>query len=223
MKAFILLSIIVFSFSAQAARREVSGILRYVNGTGWTLLNTSDGHGSENVASITSQTGSVVVNFSFTATEVKYFGVDSDDAYTLNGIHAGASIGANSATIYFSQESKTISTYVYYNGSSWQLVDPTGAFSIGNFSNGVLSLNHTSIRDSCVNVEPRDGGYDAWFKWLGATSTEIVFYSSPGVIATTPSTNMKAVVSRCQSARELTSAEMDVPGSALLFNGVFED
>lgn len=99
----ILLSLILFAaIAAEAAPRQVSAVLRNTGG-GWFAINDAD-HRPMGLASVTSNSTGITLNFSFTAKTVRYFMVTVDETFaTQRALVCGASVGLNYAVIMCSQ------------------------------------------------------------------------------------------------------------------------
>lgn len=79
---------------------DVSGTIRWVNNTTWTVLNDA-GHTPEGIASVQMMTDRVRVHFTFTATKVSSFQATPDEAFASADVRVGASVSYAYADIYF--------------------------------------------------------------------------------------------------------------------------
>jgi hypothetical protein len=186
----------------------VAGAIRNVGGTDyWQPINDT-GHSPVNIASVTTSTSQITVNFSVTGAKVITSSVVTDEVMAANAYFAGASVGLSSMNIWINRG--TIADYIYYNGSSF--VSAGSKMSPGTLSEGgTLTLTHDSIpgfgvsamvRESPLAVAIGPGG-------PGATTTPLQFRDAAGTLLTTPMTDMKVFVTR--SGQGTTNPQIALP------------
>lgn len=79
---------------------DVSGTIRWVNSTTWTVLNDT-GHTPTGISSVQLLPAAVRVNYDFTATKVSSCQVTPDEGFTSIDVRVGASVGFTKLDVYF--------------------------------------------------------------------------------------------------------------------------
>lgn len=204
--------------------RTLHCIIRYTGGS-WQFIDTAS-HTHQGVTTVTTGASAAIVNFNFTATNVGYLSVTTDETYALAGIMAGASVGLSSATINFSQVAKEVSGKLSYNGSTWDVTDGTNGLAVNAFSSGSLTLDHDTVSETCIGVSGDDQGYIPVISSSSTTQTVIKWINpTTGAVVTTADTNMVAYFRRGINGygnKQLTSAEVGAISGNFWISGLFE-
>lgn len=180
----------------------VAGVIRNFNdGQGWRLITSSDAanHSNLNIASVTSDTTQIYVNFGGSlATNVLSVVATPDETLAQAGFIMGSSVTTSQAIIKLAKYSE-IADFVSYSGSAWQSMQ--GVFGSFSYSAGVLTMTNTAVQTNDKGIvgqaTPRGDTYDVGLESLSATQTQLKFFArSGGALATVADANMKAYVSR---------------------------
>jgi hypothetical protein len=200
--------------------KVVAGVMRNT-GSGWALINDGS-HPALNVASITDNSTSITINFSFTSKGVVSFVATPDETMALDNVFMGASVGFSSATLQLSS-AKEIGGYIAWNGSAWTTLGATGLTSFA-FSGGILTITHEAVinTDSIyASVNTRNGENVSSIGSVGNTTTQVYFRDYAGALITTENTDMRIYFSRSSGGR-LNPENYTKAGSNIWFYGMFE-
>ena len=178
--------------NADAKHKLVTCALRNTAGV-WAVID-NDTHRPINVASVTSDTSKITVTYNFTASKVCGFACGPDETYIADDITFGASVGVSAANIY-ARISKTISGYISYGGSAWDISKAPGVVS-AVWDTDKLVITHGSLYQDIPNiynasVTHRGGVHVAELGGVGPEYINVEFYDFTGTKITTPNTNMK--------------------------------
>lgn len=162
------------------------------SGGGWGLITTSQ-HAPLNVASVTNDTQSITINYSFVGKNVVSLVAVPDETFVQAGYNFGSSVNVDKAFIYISAVNTPVAGYVSYNGSSWTVANTQGGLSFGSFdASGNLVLNHNSMAGtSPIAVHSIGSPYLVKVIADSTSSTILQFTDYNGNPITTPDTNMK--------------------------------
>lgn len=205
----------------------VAGVMRN-DGTGWQALDDTI-HRHANVESTTTGASSITVNFpSLGAKKVVSWVCTPDETLTKAGYACAASVSLTTAEITLSRFTP-MADYVQYNSTNgWTSLN--GVFRNLTFSNGTLTMEHDPIGGSNFmdfQVTSRGDALASGSAQAGGstqTVTKIDFRDYTGALITTPSSALRAYVSRGSSGpvdpTTLTSTRY--PASNIWFQGIFE-
>lgn len=88
------------SAPAESSGPDVSGTIRWVNSTTWTVLDDA-GHTPTGIASVQVMADRVRVNYTFTAEKVSSFQATPDESFASADVRVGASVGLSYTDVFF--------------------------------------------------------------------------------------------------------------------------
>lgn len=204
--------------------RIVSGVIRNT-GTGWAPIIDADHQGDMNVTSVTNDNAAITVNFGITVKKIIGFVAVPDETYAQKGVMFGSSVGKSSAIIYPVRNGRSISGYITYDGTNWVIAaGATGNIAVTGFNttNGILSITHDDVGDSHGGAVTGRDGSRPQFGSIGPATTDIKFYDNAGTAILTPTTAMKAFVTRSAGIRQLNPNNLTETSGNIWFMGIFE-
>jgi hypothetical protein len=145
----------------------------------WQTINDANHH-PVGISSVTTSPTAVTLNYDFTTTGVGSILVVADESMGPYGVSAGCSVGTTSAVMQISRD--RIADYVYYNGVTW--VSLSNVFTNMTFdtATGKLLLTHDAIGGAVGFATARNGAVAAQIDGTTATTTEVLWRSTPQVI-----------------------------------------
>lgn len=208
--------------------RTISGVIR---STGTDFAAISDAaHAPVGISTVVADGTKIRVTYDFVGANVTSLVCGVDETYAQRGFICGASVTANYADITLVKMGG-VADYVYYNGTVW--VSHTGAFSSLVYTAGSLVLTHPNVYGNTAgaagsplsgSVTARDGSYIAGFGGGHTSSTTVIqFRDYTGALITTPTTNMKAYVTRSGPMDIAPNGPLaNVSGANIWIHGVME-
>ena len=212
----------------------VAGVIRQTTQAGgWEIIipdpgNPASNHVPINLDNVTkSLADRIVIQYgALGAVGTGSLVVVTDETYAGMGIHVGASVGRDLATI---QAFKRVhlADRVYWNGSAWA-TGSGAADSFANFSfvSGVLTMTHPAIEDNnTVALTPRGSAYRAVVSGgsapVGLGTLRIQFLDATGTVVTTPDTSCEVYIDRGTRMKEILADDLYSAGGNLWIYGVF--
>lgn len=183
----------------------VGCVIRYSATLGrWGTIYEIDGSGHRplNVQSISSDTSKITLTYDTSSwganIEPCSFTVTPDEELASQNLFAGASVGTNFAYIYLKKYAG-VTDYIYYNGSSW--VSYRSRYSLSWNSSGHYLKCTRLLVDNKIGMvaypqlTPRSTPVMPVIAEVAVDYLKIQFYDSSGNLMTSPSTDMKVLVS----------------------------
>lgn len=205
------------------AYQLVSGTIKN-NGSGtWIVLDDAS-HGPIGVASVTTASTYVRVNYDSAGVEVVSFVCGVDETFARNGYTCGASVGLSYADISLVSMPQTIGGYAAWTGSGFTITGATGGATVSAFDavTGKLTIAHDAIGNTIANVSGRRTGYAPILDTIGSTTTEIYWKNDSGVVQTAGHTNMKAFFSRSSALAVADPTATNISAANIWFIGIIE-
>lgn len=197
----------------------VAGVMRPTGGV-WAQIGGD--HKSVNLTAITQTATGVVIDYSAIGAKdvVSFYAVPDE---TWAGKYAcGASVGLAQATVEIKQD-LPLGVLLQYSGSAWSVSSSNrGSFTVGTYSSGLLTLNHSTVNAAAmVQLTSLKGVLVPFVDGAGADYIRLGFKDWAGTTITTPTTDMKCYVSRLPTDDPLDPSTIGSEGN-IWFGGVFE-
>ncbi|WP_218711557.1 hypothetical protein [Arthrobacter sp. BF1] len=189
-------------------------------GSGFQFISDSS-HSPIGVASLTTQSETFTLNYSFTAKSVGTLIVTGDEKLSSDGYIFGASVGLTSSVIYGSLPGGA-SDYVSYNGSAWTSFNGYVTNTSMNTSTGLVTCTHEAMNPEVGgSITSRSLSRHGVLDGMGPTTTSFYFVDSAGTPDKTPRTEHKMWINRAGS-RTAKMNTLTKPNTNIWIYGVME-
>jgi lysophospholipase L1-like esterase len=192
--------------------RQVACVIRNT-GSGFDFISDAS-HYPSGVTSVVSNTDNVVVNYSFTASQVASLVATPDEVLAAKGYTIGASVGLSSATLWVGAPGG-FSDYISWNGSAWVSFNGYVTSVSMDGTTGLITCTHQDMSSPVGgSVSSRSLTKRASMEGLGTTTTTLYLVDNSGVTVKTPTTDSRFWITRSGSRRvpmsELTFANSNI-------------
>lgn len=174
----------------------IGGCLRNETNAWQPLENSA--HGTLGVASVTTSTTGITLNFSKTFSKIISFVAVPDETLATAGVHIGSSVGTGLAEIRLGG-GVGVDGYVSYNGTSWVVDGPAGVTAAWDNANGCVVVSYptlpvaSTVTGTELTLTPRSGTRCSLSNDVsyGGGSFGVDFYAADGTKFTSPGTTMR--------------------------------